>query len=221
MIAHILKNKNPTAKIVVLDPKEKFSKQGLFMEGWERHYPGMVEWIPASISGGVENINMDTMEIVTDIDTFKADAASVVPAQKAGAICDRAGITDGDWCPIVPATMQSRADENIHVLGDASVASAMPKSGFSANSQAKVAANAIRGALTGSRVFPARFANTCWSLIDDNDGIKVGANYKAGEEKIEAVDTFVSKTGEDADLRKATYEESEAWYSAITSDMFS
>ena len=221
MVAHILKRKNPTAKIIVLDPKEKFSKQGLFVEGWQKHYPDMVEWIPASISGGVQNINMDTMEIETDIDTFKADAASVVPAQKAGAICDRAGITDGDWCPIVPATMQSRADENIHVLGDASVASAMPKSGFSANSQAKVAANAIRGALTGSRVFPARFVNTCWSLIEDNDGVKVGANYKAGEDKIEVVDKFISKTGEDEDQRKATYDESEAWYAAITADMFS
>jgi NADH dehydrogenase FAD-containing subunit len=76
-------------------------------------------------------------------------------------------------------------DENIHVVGDASVASAMPKSGFSANSQAKVAANAIRGALTGSKVFPARFANTCWSLIATNDGVKVGAAYTAGDEKIE------------------------------------
>ncbi len=221
MIAHILKEKNPTAKIIVLDPKEKFSKQALFTEGWERHYPGMVEWIPASITGGIQNINLETMEIETDIDTFKADAASVVPAQKAGVICQRAGVTDGDWCPIVPATMQSRADENIHILGDASVASAMPKSGFSANSQAKVAANAIRGALTDSKVFPARFSNTCWSLIDDNDGVKVGANYKAGDEKIEVVDKFISKTGEDDDLRRATYEESEAWYSAIAADMFS
>lgn len=221
MIAHILKEKNPTAKIIVLDPKEKFSKQALFTEGWEKHYPGMVEWIPASISGGIKNINMDTMEIETDIDTFKADAASVVPAQKAGLICERAGVNDGDWCPIVPATMQSRANENVHILGDASVAAAMPKSGFSANSQAKVAANAIRGALTGSKVFPARFANTCWSLIEDNDGVKVGANYKAGEEKIEVVDKFISQTGEDEDLRKSTYEESEAWYSAIAADMFS
>ena len=221
MIAHILSKKNPTAKIVVLDPKEKFSKQALFTEGWQKHYSDMVEWIPASISGGVKNINMDTMEIETDIETFKADAASVVPAQKSGVICDRAGLTDGDWCPIVPATMQSRADENVHVLGDASVASAMPKSGFSANSQAKVAAMAIRGALTGSKVFEPRFANTCWSLIDANDGVKVGANYKAGADKIEIVDKFISKTGEDDDLRKATYEESESWYTAITSDMFS
>jgi sulfide dehydrogenase [flavocytochrome c] flavoprotein subunit len=97
----------------------------------------------------------------------------------------------------------------------------MPKSGFSANSQAKVAANAIRGELTGSKVFEARYANTCWSLIADNDGVKVGASYKPGEGKIEAVDTFISQTSEDAGLRKATYEESEGWYTSITQDMFS
>lgn len=221
MIAHILKERNPTAKIIVLDPKEKFSKQALFMEGWEEHYPGMVEWLPLSIHGGITSVNPDTMEIETDLETFSADAASIVPAQKAGAIAAIAGLTDGDWCPIVPATMQSKLDENIHVLGDASVASAMPKSGFSANSQAKVAANAIRGALTGSRVFEPRFANTCWSLIGTNDGVKVGASYSAGAEKIEVVEGFISQTGEDADLRKATYEESEGWYAGITADMFS
>jgi hypothetical protein len=58
----------------------------------------------------------------------------------------------------------------------------MPKSGFSANSQAKVCANAVRGALTGSRVFPAKFANTCWSLIDTDDGVKVGATYEASDD---------------------------------------
>jgi hypothetical protein len=30
----------------------------------------------------------------------------------------------------------------------------MPKSGFSANSQAKVCANVVRGALAGSKVYP-------------------------------------------------------------------
>jgi sulfide dehydrogenase [flavocytochrome c] flavoprotein subunit len=39
MVAHMLKNMNPTAKILVADPKENFSKQGLFEDGWERHYP--------------------------------------------------------------------------------------------------------------------------------------------------------------------------------------
>ncbi|NDA18994.1 MAG: hypothetical protein EBZ11_06125 [Alphaproteobacteria bacterium] len=104
---------------------------------------------------------------------------------------------------------------NIYVLGDASVASAMPKSGFSANSQAKVAANAIRGELTGSRVYDARFANTCWSLIATNDGVKVGANYKAGSEKIDVVDKFVSQGNESSEVRKTTYEESIGWYSGL------
>ena len=221
MIAHMLKETNPTAKIIVLDPKPKFSKQGLFMAGWEKHYPGMIEWIGPDTHGGILNVNAETMEIETDLDTFKADAACVVPAQRAGSIAMAASVNDGDWCPIVPATMASRADENIYVLGDASVASAMPKSGFSANSQAKVAANAIRGELTGSRVYDARFANTCWSLVATNDGVKVGANYKAGDEKIEVVDKFISQGDESDDVRKTTYEESIGWYEGITADMFS
>jgi hypothetical protein len=96
----------------------------------------------------------------------------------------------------------------------------MPKSGFSANSQAKVAANHIRGALTGSPVFPAKYANTCWSLIAADDGVKVGASYAPTPEKIASVDTFISQTGEDAALRKATYNESLGWYTGITTDMF-
>ena len=116
--------------------------------------------------------------------------------------------------------MQSRIDESIHVLGDASAQGDMPKSGYSATSQAKVAAMAVRGALTVSKVFPAKFSNTCWSLIDTNDGVKVGATYEATDEKIANIDGFVSKTGEAADLRKATYEESIGWYSGITADMF-
>ena len=221
MIAHLFKQNNPTAKIIILDPKAKFSKMGLFTAGWEKHYPGMIEWLGPDTHGGLKSINAETMEFETDLDTFKADAACVVPGQRAGSIAHSANVTDGDWAPIVPASMQSKADTNIHVLGDASVASAMPKSGFSANSQAKVAANAIRGELTGSRVFEPRFANTCWSLVATNDGVKVGANYKAGAEKIEVVDKFISQGGESDDVRKATYEESEGWYKGITSDMFS
>lgn len=220
MIAHLLKENNPTAKIIILDPKPKFSKQGLFTAGWEKHYPGMIEWLSPDTHGGILKVDAEKMTVETDLDTFNADAACVVPAQKAGSIAAMAGVTDGDWAPIVPASMKSRADENIYVLGDASIAASMPKSGFSANSQAKVAANAILGELTGSKVYPARFANTCWSLVATNDGVKVGASYKSGDEKIEVVDKFISQSGESDELRKATYEESIGWYAGITADMF-
>ncbi len=57
-------------------------------------------------------------------------------------------------------------------------------------------------------------------LIATDDGVKVGATYEATEEKIAKVDGFISETGEDSALRKATYEESEGWYAGITADMF-
>ena len=220
MVAHVLKEKNPTAKIIVADPKPKFSKMALFQEGWGNHYDGMIDWIGPDFGGGNVEVNPDEMTVSIDGEVTKVDVCNVIPAMKAGRICELAGITEGNWAPVSGHTMQSRMDENIHVLGDACAQGDMPKSGFSANSQAKVAAMAVRGALTDSKVFPAKFSNTCWSLIGTGDGVKVGATYEATDEKIAKVDGFISATGEDAELREATFEESLGWYAGITSDMF-
>ncbi len=220
MVAHLLKATNPTAKILIADPKEKFSKQGLFEEGWMNHYSGMIQRIGPDF--GAENVEVDpgAMTLSIDGDVNSVDVCNVIPAMKAGRVAEIAGVTEGNWAPVNATDLSSKMDENIHVLGDACAQGDMPKSGFSANSQAKVCANAVRGALTGSTVFPARFANTCWSLIDTDDGVKVGATYEATEEKIAKVDGFVSQTGESAEVRAATYRESIGWYDGITADMF-
>ena len=221
MVAHVLRETNPTAKILIADPKEKFSKQALFEEGWQRHYGGMIERIGPDFGG--ENISVDPEAMTIDIDGMveKVDVCNVIPAQKAGRIADMAGVTMGNWAPVNAADMSSTVDADVYVLGDSAAQGDMPKSGFAANSQAKVCAMAVRGELTGSRVFPAKFTNTCWSLIAADDGVKVGATYEATEERIAKVDGFISETGEDAATRKATYEESVGWYSGITTDMFS
>ncbi|MFN2306474.1 MAG: FCSD flavin-binding domain-containing protein [Paracoccaceae bacterium] len=220
MVAHALKESNPTAKILILDPKPGFSKQALFEDGWSRHYSGMVERIGPDFGG--ENVSVNPDEMTVDIDGMvqKVDVCNVIPAQKAGHIAEVAGLTEDNWAPVNAADLSSTMDENIHILGDSAAQGDMPKSGFSANSQAKVCANAIRGALTGSTVFPARFSNTCWSLIDANDGVKVGATYEATDEKIASVEGFISEVGESDEVREATYEESIGWYQAITEDMF-
>lgn len=221
MMAHVLKSKGVDAKIIVIDPKDKFSKQGLFQEGWEKHYPGMVEWYGPDVHGGIEGIDAAAGTVETGIDTFEGSLLNIIPAQKAGLIAAEAGLTDDSgFCPIEAASMRSVSDENIFVIGDASIAGAMPKSGFSANSQAKVAAMTIRGDLTGARVFPAKYSNTCWSLIETDDGVKVGAQYAPQDGQIASTSSFISQTGEDAATRKATYEESVGWYAGITADMF-
>ena len=124
------------------------------------------------------------------------------------------------FCPINPENMRSTQDANIYIVGDACIPGDMPKSAFSANSQAKVAALAIRSELANARMFPARYTNTCWSLIETNDTVKVGGRYEAKDGKIAAVETFISKTGESADLRKQTQDENMGWYAGITADIF-
>jgi NADPH-dependent 2,4-dienoyl-CoA reductase/sulfur reductase-like enzyme len=222
MMAHVLKSKgHRNSRIIVLDPKPNFSKQGLFMEGWEKHYPGMIEWQAPNVHGGIKSVDVNTMTVKTDLSDYKAALVNVIPAQMAGKVARDAGLTDqSGWCPINADNMKSAMDANVYVVGDASIAGAMPKSGFSANSQAKVAAMMIRGELAKSRTFPARYTNTCWSLIETDDTVKVGGSYAPKDGKIAATSTFISKTGESAELRKQTQAENVGWYAGITADIF-
>jgi len=220
MVAHYLRENNPTAKILIADPKENFSKQGLFEDGWERHYPGMITRIGPDFGGANVEVDPEAMTISIDGVVENVDVCNVIPGQRAGQIAFDADIVDGNWAPVSAYDMASRIDPNIHVLGDAAAQGEMPKSGFSANSQAKVAANAILAALTGSRAFPARYNNTCWSLIDTEDGVKVGATYEASDEGIVSIDSFVSQVDETPETRAETFRESLDWYEAITTDMF-
>lgn len=221
MVAHLLKQNNPTAKILIFDPKDHFSKQALFEEGWGKYYDGMISWIGPEFGGGDVEVRPQTMEVVVEGEARKVDCCNVIPGQIAGRIAAIAGVTnEAGWAPVHPDSMRSTLDERVYILGDAAQQGDMPKSAFSANSQAKVVAMTIRAELTGSRAFPPRYANTCWSLIAPEDGVKVGASYAPGPDKIANVESFISDTGEDAALRKTTYEESLGWYDGIIADIF-
>jgi len=222
MMAHVLKTKgHQKSRIIVLDAKDAFSKQAVFMEGWQKHYPGMIEWQDAKMHGGVKRVDPESMTVVTGLATYKAALANIIPDQWAGKIARDAGLANqSGFCPINAESMKSTIDGNIYIVGDACIPGDMPKSGFSANSQAKVAAMMIRGELVNARTFPARYSNTCWSLIETDDTVKVGGRYEAKDGKIAAVETFVSKTGEPADLRRQNQQENMGWYAGITADIF-
>ncbi|ODT49184.1 MAG: flavocytochrome C [Methylobacterium sp. SCN 67-24] len=224
MFAHVLQQAGKKdAKIIILDPKESFSKQGVFQADWEKRYRSMIEWLGPKIHDGIKSVDPKTNTVVTGFETYKDCAfVNVIPAQMAGEIARTAGLAPaGGYCAIDAATMKSTVDPNIFVLGDACIAGDMPKSAFSANSQAKVAAMTIRGELTNARTFPARYVNTCWSLVAPDDTIKVGGRYEPKDGKIAATETFVSKPGESAELRKENQAENMGWYAGITADMFS
>jgi NADPH-dependent 2,4-dienoyl-CoA reductase/sulfur reductase-like enzyme len=221
MIASLLSRTNPTAKVLVIDDKDAFSKQALFLDGWKRHYGGMVEWLPRKEHGGVTRIDAPAGVIGTAVRDIKVDVANVVPPQQAGALAFRAGLTDaGGWCPVVAETMQSTVDTDIHVIGDASRAAAMPKSAESAANQARIAGDTIAEVLTGIPSVRSRIANSCWSLIAADDGVKIGGTYAPKGTEFAETSTFVSVVGEHPSLRAATYRESLGWYRHVTSLMF-
>jgi NADPH-dependent 2,4-dienoyl-CoA reductase/sulfur reductase-like enzyme len=222
-MAHVLKAKGHTnSRIVIIDPKERFSKMAAFQDSWQKHYPGMIEWMDPKMHGGVKGVDPKEMTVTTDLETIKANLVNVIPAQGAGRIAREAGLAnETGYCPIDATNMTSKLDPNVYVLGDAAIAGAMPKSAFAANSQAKVVAMMVRGELAGTRTFPARYANTCWSVIETDDTIKVGGRYEAKDGAITEIEGFVSKPGEDAATRRQTSEENIGWYSGITADIFS
>lgn len=222
MVAHYFKTQKPKSKILVLDPKDAFSKQGLFLDGWKQVYGDMIEWVPLAKDGKVIRVDADTLTVETEFgQKHKADVLNVIPPQKAGLIAERAGVTnESGWVPVKPETFESAKVPNVYVVGDATIAAPMPKSGFVANAQAKVAAAAIVNALAGRPAAAPSFANTCYSLIAPEYGISVAGVYAVKEGKLVETSGGVSPKDADAEHRKLEAEYGVAWYNAITQDIW-
>ena len=220
MVAHYLKQNKPKSKLLILDAKDAFSKQGLFQQGWETFYSDIIEWVPLAKDGKVVRVDAENLTVETEFgEIHKADVLNVIPPQKAGAIAEQAGVTDeSGWVPVKHQTFESERVPGIYVVGDATLAAPMPKSGFSANAQAKVAAAAIVNELAGKPPAQASFTNTCYSLIAPDYGISVAHLYELQDGKLAEASGGVSPIDGNADFRKLEAEYGEAWYNAIALD---
>lgn len=220
MVAHYLKHHKPKSKILILDAKDAFSKQGLFQAGWKRFYGDLIEWVPMAKDGKVVRVDAGSLSVETEFgQVHKADVLNVIPPQKAGRIAEIAGVTnESGWVPVKHQTFESELVPDIYVVGDATVAAPMPKSGFSANAQAKVAAAAIVSSLGGRAPAEASFANTCYSLIAPDYGISVAHTYRLQDGKIAEASGGVSPADADDTFRKLEANYGESWYQAIALD---
>ena len=224
LIAHYLKTHKPKSKIIILDAKEKFSKQSLFMSGWDLHYGDLIEWRAGTAGGKISRVDPQNMRVETEFGMEKGDVINFIPAQHAGKVARDSGLTNKKgWCPVNQVTFESTLQPGIHVIGDASIAGKMPKSGFSANSQGKVAAAAIVSELAGQEPIEPSYANTCYSLITPEHGISVAKVYKISDKKtIVGVKGSggVSTKNEDPIVRRQEAIYTQGWYDAIVQDMF-
>jgi sulfide dehydrogenase [flavocytochrome c] flavoprotein subunit len=222
LIAHYLKHNKPKSKLLILDPKNKFSKMGLFTEGWDEHYSDIIEWRGSEDGGKVTQVDAKNRKVKADGEWVQADVLNYIPNQKANKIAFTSGLTKGDWCPISQTNFESRIHKDVHIIGDSSVATSMPKSGFSANSQAKVVALQIIAELNGQDLITPKYANTCYSLITPTHGISVSKVYKANDKKVGKVKGSGGLSPIDAgkDYRSMEAIYAQGWYDGITADMF-
>jgi len=223
LIAHYLKTKKPKSKVLILDAKDAFSKQRLFQNAWKELYPDHLEWVSLSQGGKVNEVDVKERTLVTDFTRHKASVANVIPPQRAGAIAQSAGVADrSGWCPVDPATFESKLVPNIHVIGDAAIMGGMPKSAFSANAQAKVCAEVVATLLKGGTPAEPRLINTCYSLVAPDYGITVAGVYKPTNGQLADIPGAGGVSPADAprSARALEAQFADGWFKTITGEVF-
>ena len=223
LIAHYLKTRKPKSKLIILDAKDAFSKQGLFLAAWKELYPDLIEWVPLSKGGRVTAVDPRTNTLTTEFGSHRAAVANVIPPQRAARIAETAGVADKTgWCPIDPVTFESKLQQNIHVIGDACIAGGMPKSAFAANSQAKSCAAAIAKLLAGEKPEEPRLINTCYSLVAPDYGISVAGVYEPRGGVLADVKGAggVSPANAPRSARELEANFANGWFKAVTEEVF-
>jgi hypothetical protein len=185
-------------------------------------YPNL-EWVSLSAGGKVTSVDAAAKTFATEFGDHKADVGNVIPPQRAGRIAAVAGVADrSGWCPINPVTFESKLQPNIHVIGDAAIAGAMPKSAFAANSQAKACAAAVSTLLKGNKPAEPKLINTCYSLVAPDYAISIAGVYHPANGLLADVEGAGGTSPIDAPASFRALEASyaDAWYKTITSEVF-
>ncbi len=223
LIAHYLKAKKPKSKVIVLDAKESFTKQRLFQEGWARLYPGMLEWVPLSRGGNVVSVDAKRGILETDFDRVNANVINVIPPQQAGTIARIARVADRTgWCPVDPRTFESTLVPYVHVVGDAAISGAIPKSAHGARAQGEACAAVVAALLAGKSPPEPKLDNICTSLVAPDYGISIWGAYRPGKDVMVEIEGSAGTSPLDAPAARRAHEaqRAAAWFGKITGDLY-
>ena len=223
LIANFLKKKKINSKILIFDCKNSFTKSELFFSAWNKLYPDMIEWIPKSKGGKI--IKLDPQENLITSESgqkIKADFLNIIPNQKASDLISNSNLISDDWCKVNPKTFNLENHKKIFALGDSIDGGDMPKSAFSANSQAKVCAENLLNTIFEKRLLNPVFLNTCYSLAAENYGFAISSWYRVSnyDNRIVSLGSRSSPTKSENALRIKEAKESYQWYESITDEIF-
>jgi sulfide dehydrogenase [flavocytochrome c] flavoprotein subunit len=172
--------------------------------------------------GTTRGIDARSLTVHTVGGPVQADVLNVIPPMRAGKLAFEMGlVNETGWCPVERRTFASSVHKDVYVIGDASIADAMPKSGFSANTQAKVTAQAIVDTLAGRAPAEPVWGNTCYALAGSDYGLFVADVFRLKDGRITQVSgkRYLPLNASPTQIRLgAAYQQ--AWLKTFTEDCF-
>jgi sulfide dehydrogenase [flavocytochrome c] flavoprotein subunit len=220
LIANYLKKNKPGSKLFVFDSNDDVVSKGpLFKAAWKDYYSDIIEYVPDNF---IKSVDAATGKVVSEQGEITPDVANIIPAMKANQTAFDLGLMDkedDDWVRAYPKTFESYKYDTVHVIGDAThngAVGGVPKSGYVANSMAKVAAVQMVKKLNGQEYIDPTYVNTCYSLVNEEEGIFVSAVYYYDP----AIDRIRSLSGGVSPTRNALFgKHAQDWATSIWSDM--
>ncbi len=193
LIAQYLSLHKPRSKLLIFDANNHFPRQDQFTDAWHARYPGMIEWIAPTQNGALVRVDPSSMTLYTSQGSHPVAIANIIPPQAPGQLAADAGLaSDHGWCPITPSTFESQLISKVHVIGDACIADAMPKSASAGYSQARQCASAIASLLAGREVPEPAFDSVCYSMLDAHSALAIHGRFIVRDGRITAVDSPVA-----------------------------
>ncbi len=219
LIAEFLARHKPRSKVLIFDANNRFPRQEIFTAAWDTRYHGRIEWIPPMQGGAVERVDPRANTLHTASGAHRVALANVIPPQAPGRFATDVGLASGHgWCPVDSASFESTQVPHVYVIGDASIADAMPKAASAALSQARQCVAAIVARLRGRELPAPELSSVCYSAVALDRALAIRARFRIAEGRIEP-DTAAA-TDAPSPPSAAERDAAQAWYRSIRETCF-
>ena len=128
--------------------------------------------------------------------------------------------TNTGWCPIDPVTFASRLVPNIHVIGDACIGGAIPKSASAANAEGKACAEIVASLISGKQPATPKLVGACYNTVAPGYTFSLSGIYQPRDGLFVEVEGGASPLDAPRATRQREADEAQAWFKTVTVDAF-